>query len=207
MIRFTLRLVGGSTTWVAPSFVHLIWVVLTLGGSTTTLSTVAGLFYASAVWAIWVTIVTGNVDVDAHRDVLAAAVGSAATLHAQRASAVVTASVVVGAVVSFAAVATTARDSPIRDVLVCLMVTTGGSLLGTGFGTFLHRPVLRHSAIAVLLAVMCVLVTIISPGPSRILASVAHGDLAPAALIVVVTGCWCAVAVGVAATFAARQAR
>ncbi len=207
MIRFTLRLVGGSTTWVAPTFVYLIWALVTLGGSSTALSNVDGLFYASTVWSIWMTIVIGNVDTDQHRDVLAAAVGSAATLHAQRAVAVVVASVVVGGIVSLATVVKTTSVSPIRDLVICMMVTTAGSLLGTSFGTLLHRPLLRHNGLAVLLAVSCILVTIISLVPVRIFAGAGRGGLASPALIVAVTGCWCALVVGVAAGLAASRAR
>ena len=207
MIRFTLRLVGGPTTWVAPSFVLLAWMTLMLGASPTALSTVGGLFYSSAVWATWVTIATGNVDSDAHRDVLTAAVGSAAKLHATRALAVISASAVATGLVSIATVAKTASDSPIRDLFICLAVSAGGSLLGVSFGTLLHCPLLRQSGLAVLIAVMCLLVTIISPFPNRLLAGAARGDGAPAALIVAVASCWCALVVCAAAGLAARRSR
>ena len=156
---------------------------------------------------MWMMILTGNVDGDAHRDLLAAAAGSAAMLHTRRAISVVAASIAVGIIVSAVTVSVTASDSPVRDLLICTIVTIGGGLLGVSFGTTLHRPLLRHSGLVVLLAVMLALVTIVSPIPVRVLDKSSTGDLVPAALMMVIAGCWCAVLVTASSRFAASRAR
>lgn len=207
MIRFTQRLVGRSSAWVAPTLVYLIWIAITIGGRTATLSNAPGLFYATVVWATWMTISTGNLDSDAHRDLLVAASGSAARLHAQRSLSVLFLSVPVTLAASAATVATSVSSDVARDWLVCILAAASGGFLGTGFGTFLHRPVLRHRGLTVLVAATLVVVAIVSPPSIWVLDQVKSGNVAAALTIAVGVALWCAAAVSAASLLAAARSR
>lgn len=207
MISFTLRLVGRSSAWVAPTLVSLIWIAVTIGGGAAALSNAPGLFYASMVWATWMTVSTGNLDTDEHRDLLAAVSGSATRLHAQRSISVLVLSLPVCVVASAVTVAASVSDSVVRDWLICALMAISGSLLGASFGTLLHRPILRHRGLTVLCAALLVIVAAVSPTSFWALDYAEAGDTAAAAVITATIGLWCAGAIGVASLFAASRSR
>ena len=207
MIRFTLRLVARSSAWVAPALVYLIWVAVTIGGGSAALSNAPGLFYASLVWATWTTVSIGNLDTDDHRDLLASVSGSAATLHVRRAMSAVALALPVGIAASVVTVAVGASDDVVRDWLVCVSMAMSGSLLGTSFGTLLHRPILRHRGLTVVAAVLLIVVTVVSPPSIWALDHSRAGDAVGSMIITIALGLWCAVVVAVASLLASSRAR
>ena len=207
MIRFTIRLVVRSFAWLAPTLVYLTWVAVTIGGGASALSNATGLFYASLVWSIWMTITTGNLDSDEHRELLAAASGSTMRLHAQRALSVLTIAVPLAAVASTLATAAGISNNAGRDWLICFLTAIGGGLLGTSFGTLLHRPLLRHRGLTVLLATLFVVTMIVAPPTLWALDAAESGDTLFAVATVAVLGLWCAATVATASRWAASRAR
>lgn len=207
MIRFTLRLAGRSSAWVAPTLVYLIWVTVTIGGRAAALSNAPGLFYASVVWATWMTVSTGNLDTDEHRDLLASVSGSATTLHAQRALSVLVVSLPVCVVASAVTVAASVSANVVRDSFICLLMAMSGMLLGTSFGTLLHRPLLRHRGLTVLCAALLIIVAIVSPTSIWALDYAETGNTVAATVITATIGLWCAGAISVASLLAASRAR
>ena len=202
---FTIRLMARSSAWIAPTLVYLIWVAVTIDHRATALSNAPGLFYASVIWAIWMTISTGNLDSDEHRDLLAAASGSATRLHTQRASAVLIAAVPVGVAASALATAASVTDNMLRDFFICAMTTVGGALLGTSCGTWLHRPILRHRGMTVLISTLLVALIIVAPPTLWALDRAESAGTAFAVLTAALFGLWCAVSVTAASRLAARS--
>ncbi len=207
MIRFTLRLVGRSSAWLAPTLVSLIWIAVTIGGRSPALSNAPGLFYASVVWSSWMTISTGNLDTDEHRDLLAAASGSATRLHAQRSMSVLVLSLPACITASAVTVAASVSDNVARDWLVCALMAMSGSLLGTSFGTLLHRPLLRHRGLTVLFSALLIIVAVVSPTSIWVLDYAESGNTAAAVVITITIGLWCAAAISTASLIAAARAR
>jgi len=207
VIRFTLRLVGRSSAWVAPTLVFLIWVAVTIGGRAPALSNAPGLFYATVVWATWMTVSTGNLDTDDHRDLLASVSGSATRLHAQRSISVLVLSLPVCVVAAAVTVAASVSVNVVRDWLICALMAVSGGLLGTSFGTLLHRPLLRHRGLTVLFALLLIIVAIVAPPSIWALDYAETGNTAAAVLIAASVGIWCATAISVAALLAATRAR
>ena len=207
MIRFTLRLVGRSSAWVAPTVVYLIWVAVTIGGRAAALSNAPGLFYASVVWATWTTVSTGNLDTDEHRDLCAAVTGSATRLHVERSMSVLVLSLPVSVVASAVTVAASVSDSVVRDWLICVLMAMSGSLLGASFGTLLHRPILRHRGLTVLSAALLIIITVVSPTSFWALDYAETGDTAAAIVITATIGLWCDLAISVSSLLAASRSR
>lgn len=205
MIKFTLRLVGRSSAWVAPTLVYLIWIAVTIGGGSVALSNAPGLFYASVVWSTWMTVSTGNLDTDEHRDLLAAACGSATRLHAQRSVSVLVLSLPACVTVSAVTVAASVSDNVVHDWLVCALMAMSGSLLGTSFGTLLHRPILRHRGLTVLISALLIIVAVVSPTSIWALDFAESGNTAAAAFITIAIGLWCAASISTASLFAAAR--
>lgn len=207
MIRFTLRLVGRSSAWVAPTAVYLIWVAVTIGGGAAALSSAPGLFYASIVWATWMIVSTGNLDTDEHRDLCASVSGSATRLHAQRSASVLVLSLPISVMASTVTVAVSASDSIVRDWSICALMAMAGSLLGASFGTFLHRPILRHRGLTVLLAALLIVVVVVSPTSVWALDYAETGETAAATAVTATVGLWSVTAISVASMFAASRSR
>jgi hypothetical protein len=207
MIAFTLRLVGRSSAWIAPSIVLILWIAVTLGGGGSARSAVAGLFYAVAIWATWMTISTGNLDTDAHRDLLAAACGSASRLHAVRAATVAVSVAAISVIVSGLTIVTGTSSNRPGDFVICALVTSAGGFLGVSFGTLLHRPLLRHRGLTVLFALMLLIATIVSPPTIAALNGIESGSPSTATALALVLGCLCVAVTAVAARIAAARAR
>ncbi len=178
MIGFTARLVLRSARWVAPLLVLLVWGLLIFGNPGTSFSNTTGMYPALVIWSCWMTIATGNVDDDPHRDLLAAAIGSTARLHAIRAATVALASLVLSFAVSGLVVL--AGDEPGRSsafVAVAAFLALGSAaLVGIGIGTLLHRPVLRHRGASTLLAVAAVVASVTLPPVQAVFRSLDSGD-------------------------------
>ena len=85
MIRLTLSMFARSFRWLAPSLLVAVVsaIVLFLPGPPLDNLSVAFLVLAAA--GVWISVSIGNLDGDAHREMLVARVGGAAALHARRA--------------------------------------------------------------------------------------------------------------------------
>jgi hypothetical protein len=157
MTAFTLRLVAHSGRWFAPFFAWVLWLGIVFGSPGRSLGNAAAMFAGFVMWTLWMAVVAGNVDDDPHRDLLAAAAGSASRLHVSRSTAVfgaasvlAIATTVLNAIVSNEA-ARTAAD-PIGSVVIErseLYVAVGtvglllaGAAIGLAVGTWLHRPII-----------------------------------------------------------------
>jgi hypothetical protein len=155
MTLFTLRLVARSKRWVAPTTVYVVWLVLVLANPGPALSNAANMFFAAVVFAAWLAVATGNVDDDPHRDLCAAAAGSPARLHIDRALATMAASTGV-AVVTASLTASTGDLGPhtlFYAVACTLALLITGALIGSAIGIWLHRPLIRNTAWSLILAV------------------------------------------------------
>jgi hypothetical protein len=208
MITFTVRLVLRSMRWVGPVLVLLIWVVAAIGGRGTGLELASVLFPAYVIVGTWLTISTGNVDDDAHRDLLAAAAGSASRLHIMRSTTVLvmTGTVAVALAVLVAVVAQPGR-ARLTVLAVAASVGISGLLIGIGIGTLLHRPLLRHRGLSILLATGgCVLVMLLAPiqGVHR---SLNNGDSATTWLLLTAASAWAVGSVLAASQLADRRSR
>ena len=151
--------------WVGPILVLLVWVVAAIGAGGSGLELASVFFPAYMIVGTWLTIITGNIDDDAHRDLLAAAAGSASRLHVLRSIAVLmmTGTIAIAIAVVVAVVAQPGR-STLTVLVVAASVSISGLLIGIGIGTLLHRPLLRHRGMSVLLATGgCIVVMLLAP--------------------------------------------
>ena len=208
MIAFTVRLVLRSMRWVAPFLVLLIWVVAAIGGGGTGLELASVLFPAYVIVGTWLTIITGNVDDDAHRDLLAAAAGSASRLHVMRSTTVlVMTGTIAVAVAVLVAVVAQPGSSTIMVLVVAASVSMSGLLIGIGIGTLLHRPLLRHRGLSILLATGgCILVMLLAPIQS-VHRSLNDGDTNTTWLLLTAALAWATASVLTASQLTDRRAR
>ena len=208
MIVFTVRLVLRSMRWVGPFLVLLIWVVLAIGAGGTGLEFASVLFPAYVIVGTWLTIITGNVDDDAHRDLLAAAAGSASRLHVLRSTTVLvmTGTIALAVAVVVAVVAQPGR-STLTVLVVAASVSISGLLIGIGIGTLLHRPLLRHRGLSLLLATGgCIVVMLLAPIQS-VHRSLNNGDTNTTWLLFTAALAWAAASVLVASQLTDRRSK
>ena len=208
MIFFTVRLVLRSMRWVGPFLVLLIWVVLAIGAGGTGLEFASVLFPAYVIVGTWLTIITGNVDDDAHRDLLAAAAGSASRLHVLRSTTVL---VMTGTIALAVAVVVAVVAQPGQSTLTVLVVadsvSISGLLIGIGIGTLLHRPLLRHRGLSLLLATGgCIVVMLLAPIQS-VHRSLNNGDSNTTWLLFTAALAWAAASVLVASQLTDRRSK
>ena len=166
MIRFTSLLMARSTKWVAPAILTALWTLLVMsGGTETAVSRSGGMLFCYVIVGLWLTIMIGNVDDDAHRELVTAVVGSRSRLHLWRA---LTSLLWVGGY----AVALTLGSLLIhRHTHSLLVETTGalglalsGALLGVGLGTPLHRPIVRNQSTSLVVGIgLAGLLIVLSP--------------------------------------------
>lgn len=209
MIGFTAQFVLRSMRWVAPFLVVVVWVVgaLSAGGSTG-FELASVLFPAYLVAGAWLTIITGNIDDDAHRDLLAAAIGSPTRLHLWRAITVlVMASVVAVVVAGGVAVMAEPGRSPVVVVGVTFTVSAAAVLIGLGIGTFLHRPLLRHRGLSVLTATAGCIVVMLLPPIQSAHRALNDDRVSGAYLLLVGAAIWAAVSCLCASQLVARRSR
>ena len=197
MIAFNLRLAVRSMRWIGPALLLLVWISLTLSDPGPALANAGNLFLLLVAVTCWITVVIGNVDDDGHRELLAAAAGSPATLHRLRA---VSAFAGANAISSFGTLAclvvATSPARPTNELVVigtCVLVQVGATAFGVGIGTLLHRPVLRHAGLALLVAIAALVGLILLPPVQSVLRALDNGRT---------TGVIALAAAGVATAFA-----
>ena len=166
MIRFTTTCLVRSMRWVAPFLVFASWTAVVLAANGTALVKASSIFPAVLIWSTWITIVTGNHDDDAHRDLVAAAIGGASSVHILRAVTVAVVSVV--PVVVVAILARISALQPGHPAGAVVAATAGfeasAAAIGIAIGVWLHRPILRHRGVSTLTAsAACIGVMLFAP--------------------------------------------
>ncbi len=209
MIAFTTRLVLRSMQWVAPFLVLLIWILLALGNPGDSLSNAGSISPAFILWATWMTLIAGNVDDDPHRDLIAAALGSAAKVHALRSASVAAmATLPAGAVSLLVALTGHQPDRSTGFVAtVTFAVLMSAALVGISIGTLLHRPLLRHRGAATLLSIAGPVGVLLLPPTRTLLRSLDSGNPTPTAWALVICTIWATAATTTAARISANRSR
>ncbi len=165
MIRFSTACLMRSMRWVAPFLVLITWATIALRGNGPALVKASTIFPAVLIWSTWITIATGNHDDDAHRDLVAAAAGGPARVHILRAiaaAAVSFAPIVVIAVLVLVSVSQLQHSAAVTAIAI-IGFETSALAVGVAIGVWLHRPILRHRAVATLTAVAACTAVMISP--------------------------------------------
>jgi hypothetical protein len=154
MIAFNLRLAIRSMRWIGPALILMIFIVTTVSAPGPALANAGSFFLLLVALTCWLTITIGNVDDDGHRELLAAAVGSPGRLHRSRALSAYLAANALGVAGTLACLLAssepTRRTAEYVIVGACVLMQLAATALGVGIGTLLHRPVLRHVGVTLL---------------------------------------------------------
>jgi len=182
VIRLTLRLVLGSGRWLAPFLMLGIWAGVVVLGPGTRLDNSTAMFPGVLVWSVWMTIIAGNVDDRHHRDILAAAMGSAKSLQVARSiSVVVLGFSVIAITVPLVALASSAPPccptSEYAFISSAIQIAALG--LGTAVAAWLHYPILRNRAVSALLAVVAVATILLAEPIQRAVGEASRGHVIP----------------------------
>lgn len=152
MIRFTTLLVARSRRWLAPLLFAVVWTSIAMnpeGGGTST-SRAAGMLPCYVIASCWLSIIIiGSIDLDAHRELVTAAVGSRSRLHIIRVAAGLL--LVGGSATALIVVRLVLFSHPQGwppAITATIALAWSGTLIGTAFGAPLHRPLIRHGAMA-----------------------------------------------------------
>jgi hypothetical protein len=179
MIAFNLRLAGRSMRWLGPALILIIWILATLSAPGPALANAGSLFLLLVALTCWLTVTIGNVDDDGHRELLAAAIGSPAQLHRSRAiSAYLAANAVSSAGTLACVLAATKPTRPTAEAAVvgaCVLMQLAATAIGVGIGTLLHRPVLRHAGVTLLVTVAALVGIILLPPVQSVLRALNDG--------------------------------
>jgi hypothetical protein len=206
MTRFTLTLVVHSGRWIAPALTFAVWLLVVVANPGTTLDNAANLFFALLVVGLWLTVTTGNVDDDPHRDLCAASVGGAARLQATRQLATLAALCPVVLIATALAVVTgTDHRSLATDVAGTMGLLLSGALVGIAIGGFLHRPILANLAWTVVLGAAAALVVAVLPPLHDVLRDADRARLGGVAALSVVSAFMATGGTWLSAALAARR--
>ena len=179
MIAFNLRLAARSMRWLGPALILMIWILLAVSAPGPALANAGNMFVLVVALTCWLTVTIGNVDDDGHRELLAAAVGSPGRLHRSRAISAYLAANAVGAAGTLAClVATTNPTRPIAEIVVvgaCVLMQLAATAIGVGIGTLLHRPVLRHVGVTLLVTVAALVGIVLLPPVQYVLRALNNG--------------------------------
>ena len=134
MIAFHMQLVVRSMRWLGAAIIVLIWMLISLSDPGPALANAGSGFLLLFAVTCWITVVTGNVDDDGHRELLAASAGSPGQLHRLRALSAWIAANAIGVVVTLTALV--ASSDPVRHtsevaiVAGCVVVQLAATALG-----------------------------------------------------------------------------
>jgi hypothetical protein len=205
-MTFTLALHARSGRWIPPAAVLATWVVLVVANPGSALDNAANLFFAVLIVAVWCTSSIGNVDDDPHRDLCAAANGGPARLALLRQASALVAMVVASVAVAILAVASGSGDNVSGATIIAgsAGLLLSGALVGCAIGGFLHRPVVRSTAVTVVAAIAAIIVVALLPPVRDVLRDADHGDIDGVGILVGVSLVAVTIAGWVAAGLAAR---
>jgi hypothetical protein len=179
MIAFNLRLAARSMRWLGPALMLMIWILLSLSAPGPALANAGNMFLLLVAVTGWLTVTIGNVDDDGHRELLAAAIGSPAKLHRSRAISAYLAANTVSAPGTLACLlASTKPTRPTAEIVVvgtCVLMQLAATAIGVAFGTLLHRPVLRHTGVTLLVTIAALVGIILLPPVQSVLRALNDG--------------------------------
>ncbi len=161
MIGFAVRVFARSRRWLFPLTVLVSWILLQQpGGGPLRMavpSALAMVFISSVS-----TVLLLNTDGDAHREILAAAMGGNGRLHRHRIAAALVVNLALCLPVTVWIVANAGTWSPAAaiEVLACL---AGAAGLGTGWAALLGRPVTANPVVTLIGVVLPVPVLLFLP--------------------------------------------
>ncbi len=207
MTLFTLRLVARSARWIAPALVYLVWLVLVLANPGPALSNAANMFFGVAVAGCWITMITGNVDDDPHRDLCAAIAGSPAHLQVIRTLAALATTVILAAATSILIASTghEAHQGVLAVGVAGAALLVSAALIGSTIAAFLHRPVLRNFAWSLILAIAALVGTVLLPPVQQVLRNFNRGQTGDVALLLAVAVATAACSTAASAAVANRR--
>lgn len=208
MIRFTLLLLARSMRWVPPALLLLTWIGLVLADGGPPLPNLVATAPALAICATWTTISIGGIDDDAHRDLLASALGSHAALHRRRAVASAALGALVATAVASILAAAAAQPGHTRSWVLAAGVMLGFGAVATGvaIGSWLHPPVLRNRGLSVLLATGAIVAILAAPPVTHALRQFERGRIGSVAVGLAIASVLAVSATNGAAALAARRA-
>jgi hypothetical protein len=155
VIRFTTLLLAHSRRWLAPLLFGLLYTSIAMNpqGGGTSVSRAVGMLPCYVIVGCWLSIIIGSIDDDAHRELVTAAVGSRRRLHVIRIAAAI---LIVGGAATAISIAGLLLFSHPQGLFPAATTTVAfawsGVLIGTAFGAPLHRPLVRHGATALAIA-------------------------------------------------------
>jgi len=190
MIRFTSLLLFRSMRWVAPALLAALWTAVAMSpGAETTVSRAGGMFLCYVIVGCWLTILIGNVDDDAHRELVTAVVGTRARLHVVRTVTALVWCATFAVVITAISLVVHRRAHGIAvESLAALALAVSGALIGVALGAPLHRPSIRNQAASLLIALGCLAVLVQLPPIQGIMRRAGRDDISqvPTLLIVAV---------------------
>jgi hypothetical protein len=153
MIRFTALLLAHSRRWLAPLLFGAVWTSIAMNpeGGGTSVSRVAGMLPCYVIVGCWLSIILGSIDDDAHRELVTAAVGSRRRLHIIRLTTGLLLVAGAATAISLVGLVLFAHASGLA-MIASFGLAWSGVLIGTAFGAPLHRPLIRHGATALAIA-------------------------------------------------------
>lgn len=172
MIHFTWLLLTRSRRWLAPALLVAFWVSIAMNpmGGGSSVQRAAGMLPCYVIAGCWLSIIIGSIDDDAHRELVTAAVGSRTRLHVLRNFTALAIMVVFATTMSLLGLLLFPRPSGAVERLTATFgLAWSGVLLGIAFGAPLHRPVIRHGATALAVALALLLGFFLFPPMQSIL--------------------------------------
>jgi hypothetical protein len=215
MIRLPLLLTARRFLWLPPLVIFLIVIAAVYATPGPALAGYSVTAIAFLGLGVWLTVITGSCDDDAHRELLAARIGSTRLAHAGRALASL---VLLGILSIWSSVMPLAAGTvgfqlatnpkvpaPATILLTGLAVHMAFGMLGVAFGTFLHRPIVTRTAVSILVGIG---VTSLIPVTSPLVAALRdlnHEKVSTTPLLLVVSATLCALAVTTSSLLASRK--
>jgi hypothetical protein len=187
MIRLPLRFFVRRLLWLPPLVLVLIVLALLYATAGPALASYSVSAIVLAPIAMWLTVQVGSADSNAHREMLAARVGSVSTVHTGRALGGVVASipfVLLCVLMPFLTGMASIRGegnpplpSKVMIVLGGLALHLGGALIGVAIGTFVHRPIVTRTSINAIAGIALVAVLPFVPPVTALLRSLNRNEI------------------------------
>jgi hypothetical protein len=165
-------------------------------------SRAGGMFFCYLIVGCWLTILTGNVDDDAHRELLTAVVGTRWRLHLYRAATAFLWTSTFGVAITLCSLLIHRHShSVVAEAAGALGLALSGALIGVALGTPLHRPLIRNQSTSLLLGLILVIAVILLPPMQSVEKDASNNDIGHVPILFVI-----AVALALASTLASATA-
>ncbi len=215
MVRLPLLLTARRFLWLPPLVIFLIVLAAVYATPGPALAGYSVTAIAFLGLGVWLTVIVGSCDDDAHRELLAARLGSLRLAHAGHALASL---VLLGILSVWSSVMPLAAGTmgfqlatnpkvpaPPTIILTGLAVHMAFGMLGVAFGTFLHRPIVTRTAVAVLVGIgVSSLIPVTSP-LIAVLRDLNHENVSTTPILLATCAVLCALAVAGSSLLASRR--